>query len=62
MTQIYLNQQRQALSAFFEAQAIEPPGQFYRVERMDDVKEVNGAPGLVSLKVSDEVPTNIGLT
>ena len=60
MTQINLNQHRQLFPALLATQTIQPAREFERVERMDDVEELNRAAGLVCLEVSDEVPTRVG--
>src|SRR5688572_32708644 len=56
MTEIDLDQHRQALSPLLDAQTIQTPSQFQRVERVDDVEKLDRAACLVCLEMSDQVP------
>jgi hypothetical protein len=59
VTKIDLNQHLKARPSFFGTKPIETLRQVDRIERMNDVKQVNCASRLVSLKVSDEVPAHV---
>jgi hypothetical protein len=56
VTEVDLDQNCQLFPALFLAQAIQTAREIERIEGVNIVKQVNGTPGLIGLKVPDEVP------
>src|SRR6185369_14268328 len=57
MAEVNLDQDCQLFPALFQAQAIQTLREINRIERVNNVKQVNGTPGFIGLKVPDEVPS-----
>lgn len=54
--EVHLNEDRQTIAILFRAQAIKAAGEGCRIQRVNQIKEIDGATRFVRLKVTDQMP------